>query len=81
MFVFFFVFFCATIIISFIPLKVCSIREQCFGNVYFIRLCNFLVFIDFSVHDDFKSVIKDCYAPYAPGIEDQDPFGVGNGSA
>ena len=51
------------------------------GNVYFIRLCNFLVFIDFSVHDDFKSVIKDCYAPYAPGIEDQDPFGVGNGSA
>ena len=29
-FLFLFLFFCATIIISFIPLKVCSIREQCF---------------------------------------------------
>lgn len=33
------------------------------------------------VHDDFKSVIKECYAPYSPGAEDQNPFGVGNGSA
>lgn len=31
------------------------------------------------VHDDFKSVIKDCYAPYSPGAEDTSPFGVEKG--
>lgn len=31
------------------------------------------------VHDDFKSVIKDCYAPYSPGAEDTSPFGVDKG--
>ncbi|XP_068718371.1 polycystin-2-like protein 1 [Montipora capricornis] len=34
-----------------------------------------------TVHDDFKSVIKDCYAPYSPEAEDQSPFGLKNGSA
>lgn len=34
-----------------------------------------------TVHDDFKSVIKDCYAPYSPEAEDQSPFGLKNESA
>lgn len=34
-----------------------------------------------SVHDDFKSVIKECYAPYSQGVEDTEPFGLMNGSA
>ena len=43
---------------------------------------NCIVFISqFSVHDDFKSVIKECYAPYSPGAEDTAPFGLMNGTA
>ena len=34
-----------------------------------------------SVHDDFKTVIKECYAPYSPSAEDKNPFGKMNGSA
>ncbi|KAJ7363305.1 TRP-like ion channel Pkd2 [Desmophyllum pertusum] len=26
------------------------------------------------VHDDFKTVIKECYAPYSPTAEDKDPL-------
>lgn len=33
------------------------------------------------VHDDFKSVIHECYAPYSPGAEDEEPFGLKNGTA
>ncbi|XP_031573831.1 polycystic kidney disease 2-like 1 protein isoform X2 [Actinia tenebrosa] len=33
------------------------------------------------VHDDFKSVIKECYAPYSPSAEDTNPFGKMNGTA
>ena len=40
-----------------------------------------LIFVHFSVHDDFKSVIHECYAPYSPGAEDQEPFGLKNGTA
>lgn len=34
-----------------------------------------------TVHKDFKSVIKECYAPYAKNIEDKNPYGKMNGSA
>ncbi|KXJ23969.1 polycystic kidney disease 2-like 1 protein [Exaiptasia diaphana] len=33
------------------------------------------------VHSDFKSVIKECYAPYSESSEDTSPFGKMNGSA
>ncbi|EDO47023.1 predicted protein [Nematostella vectensis] len=34
-----------------------------------------------TVHDDFKSVIKECYAAYSPNVEDMNTFGKMNGSA
>lgn len=33
------------------------------------------------VHDDFKTTIHDCYAPYATNVEDTNKFGLKNGTA
>ena len=33
------------------------------------------------VHEDFKSEITACYDTYSTAIEDQEPFGLGNGTA
>lgn len=46
-----------------------------------VSLIVLYIFFHFSVHDDFKSVIHECYAPYSPGVEDEDPFGLKNGTA
>lgn len=35
----------------------------------------------FRVHKDFSSVIKECYAPYSPAVEDKASFGKQNGTA
>lgn len=40
-----------------------------------------VTFLHFRVHADFEKVITDCYAPYSPGAEDKNPFGLKNGSA
>ena len=35
----------------------------------------------YRVHKDFSNVIKECYAPYSPAVEDTASFGKQNGSA
>ncbi|XP_074619746.1 polycystin-2-like protein 1 [Acropora palmata] len=64
-----------------------SVEEEDLGFIYFEnkilgrpRIRQLRVKNDSCVvHDDFKSVIKDCYAPYSPGAEDTSPFGVDKG--
>ena len=48
-------------------------------KAWHLRNNNF--FFYFSVHKDFESVIHECYAPYSPGAEDTEPFGLKNGTA
>ena len=51
------------------------------GKCWVILSCELDFSSFYSVHEDFKSVIKECYAPYAKNIEDQTPYGKMNGTA